>query len=170
MNWDAIGAVGETVGALAVVISVAYLALQIKKQTEESRLSATRELAANFQEVLNTAIVNDGLAEIYLKGVQDFETLPNAERLKVALLFQKTIRMMEQQYLHTRNGNVDSSYFVSMNLALEEFLTFPGVQVWWEGSKSQFESEFRAHIDEMLIAAKAKGYNSTFAPKPETGS
>ena len=31
MNWDAIGAVGEIVGALAVVISVIYLAVQIRQ-------------------------------------------------------------------------------------------------------------------------------------------
>lgn len=32
MNWDAIGAVGEIVGALAVVISLVYLASQIRIQ------------------------------------------------------------------------------------------------------------------------------------------
>ncbi len=43
MNWDALGAIGEIVGATAVVISVIYLAVQIRKQTVESRLSATRD-------------------------------------------------------------------------------------------------------------------------------
>lgn len=45
MNWDAIAAVGEIMGALAVVVSVAYLAVQIRKQTAESRLTAARELS-----------------------------------------------------------------------------------------------------------------------------
>ena len=30
VNWDAVGAIGETVGALAVVLTLAYLALQIR--------------------------------------------------------------------------------------------------------------------------------------------
>ena len=30
MNWDAIGAVGEVIGAMAVVISIIYLAVQIR--------------------------------------------------------------------------------------------------------------------------------------------
>jgi hypothetical protein len=31
MNWDAIGAIGETVGALAVILTLAYLAVQIRQ-------------------------------------------------------------------------------------------------------------------------------------------
>jgi hypothetical protein len=30
MNWDAIGAVGELIGAIAVLITLVYLAVQIK--------------------------------------------------------------------------------------------------------------------------------------------
>jgi hypothetical protein len=36
MNWDAIGAVGEMIGALAVVVTLAYLALQVRASTRES--------------------------------------------------------------------------------------------------------------------------------------
>lgn len=35
MNWDAIGAIGEVVGALAVVISLVYLALQIRQNSRQ---------------------------------------------------------------------------------------------------------------------------------------
>jgi len=40
MNWDAIGAVGEIVGALAVVATLAYLALQVRASTRESEANA----------------------------------------------------------------------------------------------------------------------------------
>ena len=39
MNWHAIGAVGQMIGALAVVVTLAYLALQVR--------ASTKELAAN---------------------------------------------------------------------------------------------------------------------------
>ncbi len=46
MNWELISTVSEFVGALAVVASVIYLATQIRRQTTESRLVATRDLSA----------------------------------------------------------------------------------------------------------------------------
>ena len=48
MNWDAAGAIGEIIGATAVVVSVIYLAVQIRGQTEQAKLAATRELMSNF--------------------------------------------------------------------------------------------------------------------------
>jgi hypothetical protein len=37
MNWDAISAVGEIVGALAVMVFLGYLAIQIRQNTESVR-------------------------------------------------------------------------------------------------------------------------------------
>ena len=33
MNWDAIGAIGETLGAIAVVVTLIYLAAQIRQNS-----------------------------------------------------------------------------------------------------------------------------------------
>ena len=40
MNWDAIGAIGEIIGAFAVFITLAYLALQIRQNTKAVHSSA----------------------------------------------------------------------------------------------------------------------------------
>ena len=39
MNWDAIGAFGEWAGAIVVIITLVYLARQIKQNSELSRLA-----------------------------------------------------------------------------------------------------------------------------------
>ena len=43
MNWDAVGALAELLGSLAVVISIAYLAIQIKQGAKTARSVATNE-------------------------------------------------------------------------------------------------------------------------------
>tara|TARA_B110000858_G_scaffold89247_1_gene103084 strand:- start:5179 stop:5370 length:192 start_codon:yes stop_codon:yes gene_type:complete len=35
MNWDAISAIGEIIGATAVVVSLVYLAVQIRQNTRQ---------------------------------------------------------------------------------------------------------------------------------------
>ena len=49
MNWVAIEAVGQILGAAAVVASLGYLAAQIRNQNRESRLSAMREISLGFR-------------------------------------------------------------------------------------------------------------------------
>jgi len=55
MNWNAIGAIGEVVGALAVVVSVIYLAVQVKgssKETAAGRTAAILDEYNRMQEVM----------------------------------------------------------------------------------------------------------------------
>lgn len=162
MNWDAIGSIGEIVGAGAVVVSLVYLAIQIRKQTVEARLLATRELASDYQRIINTIATDDTVSRLWAVGVQDYDSMPDMERMRISAFFQQLARHMEQQFLHTTKGTVDPAFFKSVDRVHLEFLCFPGVQQWWEGSKEFFDKEFQDHVRMVLIKAKAKGYHSSF--------
>ncbi len=41
MNWEAIGAIGEVLGALVVVITIGYLAVQIRQNTAQQKREET---------------------------------------------------------------------------------------------------------------------------------
>jgi hypothetical protein len=45
MNWDAIGAIGEIVGALAVLATLIYLAIQVRQNSELQRAQTHQQLA-----------------------------------------------------------------------------------------------------------------------------
>jgi len=59
MKWDAIGAMGELVGAVAVVVSVLYLAWQVRSQVQETKLGPARRasLAVHGAAVLVAPVV-----------------------------------------------------------------------------------------------------------------
>jgi len=40
MNWEAIGAIGEVLGALGVIVTLVYLAFQIRQNTSALKLNA----------------------------------------------------------------------------------------------------------------------------------
>jgi hypothetical protein len=52
MNWDAIGAIGEVVGALGVVVTLAYLAIQIRQNTDSARVLSWFLMTQIFQPLL----------------------------------------------------------------------------------------------------------------------
>lgn len=49
MNWDAIGAIGEIIGATAVVVSLFYLATQIRVQNRESRIASIHQVVEGYR-------------------------------------------------------------------------------------------------------------------------
>ena len=80
MNWDAIGAVGEILGAIAVLITLVYLARQIRLNTHEIRASRV-EGTLRDQSKYNQMLAEDSdLARIYWIAVDDVEELSEDEQ------------------------------------------------------------------------------------------
>lgn len=80
MNWDAIGAVGELVGAVAVVVTLVYLALQIRHNTNQSRASSHHAISDSLNQ-LNMMFGQSGeMSELWLSGLQDRSSLTDVQR------------------------------------------------------------------------------------------
>ncbi len=79
MDWEAIGAIGEVLGAVGVIVTLIYLSTQIRqnnKNLEETTASAVNESLLN----LNGRISNDPeFADILLRGRWDLESLNEVE-------------------------------------------------------------------------------------------
>ncbi len=67
MNWDAIGAVGEILGAAAVLITLLYLATQVKQTNKIARFNSTRELMGQFDDLNRLVVTDAGLRQILAK-------------------------------------------------------------------------------------------------------
>ena len=68
MNWEAIGAVGEMVGAAAVLATLAYLATQVRKSNELARFNATKEIVNQFNDLNRIATTDASLRRVLMKA------------------------------------------------------------------------------------------------------
>lgn len=165
MNWDAVGAISETVGVVVVVTSVWYLAVQIRKQTDEARMTATRDLARDWNE-LNADLSRDPeLIRLYREAIFDIDGLEDNERLQFGFLMNRGFRCFEQHYLHFSRETIETPYVDSINSRMREMLSFPGIQLWWERNRLSYEVNFQEHVDSLKSEAKAAGYQSSFEKK-----
>jgi len=86
MNWDAIGAIGEIAGAIGVIVSLIYLASQIRNQNTESRLTAINNMTSQWNAFMGDLATNTELARIWDKGLQNFNALDSTERVQFSTL------------------------------------------------------------------------------------
>ena len=75
MNWDAISAVSQLVGSIAVVVSVLYLAVQLRSSTRVARVAAMDAAAAALRDVTKPFMENAELARIWRTGLENLEAL-----------------------------------------------------------------------------------------------
>ncbi len=99
MNWDAIGAIGEIVGAIAVVLTLFYLSRQIRHSSNVSKVSSYHQAIEQIVE----AVKDPEFVRLQYKITID-ESLEPEEQVKADLLATLFIYSHEI-LLHLRQTN-----------------------------------------------------------------
>ena len=69
MNWDAIGAIGEILGALAVVLTLGYLAIQVKQNSHGMRVAAKLEIDKQHTTFTDLILKDPQLFKLQVEGL-----------------------------------------------------------------------------------------------------
>jgi hypothetical protein len=75
VNWEAISAIGQLVGALAVVISLIYVAREIRSNARSARLASVGTLIQWLGQITQ----HPHLAELWDRGLRDYESLQGGD-------------------------------------------------------------------------------------------
>jgi hypothetical protein len=75
MNWDAIDAIGQIVGATGVIASLLYLSVQVRVDAKATRAAAVHGQLEAFRGFLHMVAADGELSAIYLRGIRDFGSL-----------------------------------------------------------------------------------------------
>lgn len=172
INWDAIGALGEGLGAVAVIVSVLYLAAQIRSQTRESKLSASRGLHSEMRHMLELIALDQEFSVVYQKGLYDYLGLNDNDRMRVSYMMNALFRICEQQFLHSRDTALDQDFHDSSERTFRGIFQYPGVREFWSTSRQGFSEAFGVYVDSLMQEADQMEVVSTFKqikrPDPET--
>ena len=127
MNWEAISAIGQMVGALAVVISLIYLARQVGSSARETRIASVRASADRFIRLLQQLAEHPDLNELFDRGNKDFKSLERAEQRRLASFFHQLFRIYEEAYYGQLQGQLDARVWRDVNVTMREFIASPGI-------------------------------------------
>jgi hypothetical protein len=151
MNWDAIGAVGEIVGALAVVVTLFYLAQQVKHSTRMARAEMTKDLYLASRTAIMDVTASDRLAEIW-SDIRPFEDEAAARR---HTFYQSFFRLYELQFNLANQGLLDEGIATSYVLVIRMFARTRHFDAYWAGARGEFHEDFAAYVDDQIRIARA---------------
>ena len=114
MNWDAIGATGEIIGALAVVISLLYLGLQIRGQTRQAQFAAAHDISVGYRDAMDHFSDPD-TSELYIKGLSGTDNLEDSELFRLLVGCQKMLRVWEEAFYLHREGQLHGKHWAGID-------------------------------------------------------
>jgi len=82
MTWENIAAIGQLLAAAGVIVSLIYLARQIRAQQNESRNRIIESLTTDFNDFMKSQVDSADLCALWLRGLHRFEDLDGPSKLR----------------------------------------------------------------------------------------
>ena len=150
MNWEAIGAVGEVLGAIGVIVTLIYLAWQIQqnnRQLKGTSLIAVQEYQRSMSEELTA---NPELFRMVIRGNHDFDALSSEEQRLVAVWNLKEAGYWDMCYQLAKQGTLDPSIYRSKEQYMLMLHNTPGRRKWFKENALMLESGFHREMTRKL--------------------
>ncbi len=151
MNWDALGAIAELIGSIAVLITLAYLSIQVK---QNSRMQRQQNVTEQTNRCIDSGqlLANDPeFADIHLRALNNMD-LTAVEFSRLSGFFFAVLTDFEEMYYTHKAG--EQSEFRWENLNKHVYWQIkPGTKGndWWNLMKNNlYTKEFIEHVDQLL--------------------
>ncbi len=150
MNWTAIGATGEFIGGIVVILSLLYFGAQLRQSNRHAGASAHIAWMDGWNRVLNDLVSDEHVQSAIREGFRNFETLSKSRQavfhMRVGAIVNHWVLAGE---LHDK-GLVPSLLYEDCTDFVVSMLSSPGGLQYWER-----DSEVTPKGEELLEMVKS---------------
>ena len=147
MNWDAVSAVAEWFGVMLIVVSLAYVAIQIRQNTRTVQAATELETGRQWSEFHARVAHSADMPDIWDKGLTNPENLTAQEKRRFIWLVAEYLFVVESLYRQRQLGFLGHDSWTQHQSTVAGLLLHPLLESWWQSAVSPYSPEFRAAID-----------------------
>jgi len=157
MNWEAVSASAETIGSAGVIITLIYLVIQIRANTNAMVRTEARDVQTNCMTAFYAVANDKDLSEIIVRGTKAMSDLDEVERYRFDLAVAGYLLPVEQALAASRSNLYLQDDLAPLKTIVKGILDSPGCKQWWNERRDWFTPRFVAMIDEMLADQAIEG-------------
>ena len=147
VNWDAIGAIAEILGALGVIATLAYLAIQIRQSTISTRTSSYQAAVSASADFSRGLGLDGDAARIFASCSRDYPSLSSEERTRFDFLIASLFRNYENIFYQHKEGSIDDALWAGWAWRMRTTFATPGVKAWWQTNSSGYSRGFGVYLE-----------------------
>ena len=122
------GNIGEFIGAVVVIVSLGYLALQIRQNTRAVQTSTYQSVFDASYRVPELILAHPHLERVYRVGRKNLSQLTDEERPQFRLLIDQFINVFKTMFLQYERGTLDEGSWLARLDGLRALLSQPGIR------------------------------------------
>ena len=149
MNWEAIGAVGEVLGAIGVVVTLGYLAVQIRHNTRSVRAARLLGIASGWR-AHNQQMLDPAVSRAYQQGLRTHPDMPYDERSIFVTLMGDHSVFFQGAFALYEEGQLDRQTYEDYMTWLACQVATPGGNAFWNEMSPFLVKGAAAAVNERL--------------------
>lgn len=129
---------GQTIAIVAnvgVIASIVFLATEMRDNAYRASVESVQAIWSQYVGWQNQIATDDAMAEIYEKGLADFELLSPIQQARFDSLMRSYLRIVAQGLQARRRGVIDGSQGRPQDRQIESdilrHLDYDGFRQWW---------------------------------------
>ena len=152
MNWDAVGAIAELVGAIGVLATLGYLAVQSRDNTHGLEAASLQSVLDGPRDRYFLPMAQDSeMADIYARGLNGLSNLrPDERRRFFYMMYEQFFQMQQVMQLRDRGLITDVDFQAWLAYTAAVIRTPGGTEIWAQ-AKKLIAPTIRDLIDESLV-------------------
>jgi len=154
MTLDDLGNIGEVVSAVAVVISLLYLGVQIRQNTRSVRSASFQELLNHIAQVNLRVGESPEIAELYRKASDGPFESGTSEALRYRAFVQTTLRHWAHAHIQYQDGIITHDQCSMLTTGLPHVASLPAFQAIWQEVESGYAPDFRELVCTLIESSK----------------
>ena len=147
--FDALGNLGDFVGGIAVVVTLIYLAIQIRHNTAALQTASRQEIALGFR-AYNRLFLEPSAGRSYAEGLRAYPDIPFDERHLFFTVINDHALFFQGAYALNESGQLEGETYQAYLTWFTCHLATPGGTAWWAEAHQFYPQRMVAALDERL--------------------
>ena len=150
MTWETAGNLAEIVAAISVLVSLWYLAIQLKQNTDLERAELEVQLGVTWADLHDNMIQNPSLARAYDLAADNWSEMSDEDVRAYLWFVAKSFHILEGMFRQHQRGLLTDDVWEPYDRYILGILQIEAVLGWWQCDGSLTSKEFQTHVDNLL--------------------
>ena len=139
--------IAEIVGALAVVISLVYVGIQVRDGAGATRSAAANDANVALQAWYIQVGADPAISELYYRGLLSEQALPDAEEFQYLMMMHGFFLGVQNVFLLAEEGTIDEELRNSLTIVIKNINQLPGMERYWRQRRSYLHAGFAEWVE-----------------------
>jgi hypothetical protein len=147
MSWEALGAIGELVGAVAVIVTLFYLARQIKDGATQMKVGALTELNNIYKDAFLPIYNSRENMTIWVKGLASPESVADVDLEIFFLFMMRLMAPFETIVVQHGESAIEEQYFERYRNTMKGIIQTPGGRAWLATGQMELSADAKSYLE-----------------------